>query len=103
MKSPKSQLTFKIPFHLRDLRPIVKSRGGRYNPDEETWSLEDSDSNRALVNELSSPPRHAVSTEERVGHVAQTAASLLNGLKIGHFVLIEATPSRVVIEAISET
>jgi hypothetical protein len=99
MQTATPQLTFKIPYALRHLQPEIKNRSGRFNPEDKTWTLDDSESNRALVHQMElPPPRTAAPPEERVKAVAQTATELLSALKIGTYILVEATPLRIVIE-----
>jgi len=99
MKATSSKLTFKIPYALRHLQSEVKNRGGRFQADDKTWTLDENEANEELVSRISMPsPSPAAPPAERVRNVAETAAELLNALKIGHFKLIEATPSRIVIQ-----
>jgi hypothetical protein len=101
MQTTTPKLTFKIPYAMRHLQPEVRNRGGRFNPDDKTWTLDDNEGNSALVAQLTSPPpRPAAPAEVRVRAVAQSAAELLCSLRIGTFVLIESSPTRVIIEKV---
>jgi hypothetical protein len=88
-----------VPYSMRNMREEIKARGGRFDPETKSWSLPASAENQALADQIATPPpRPKATPEERIKTVAQTAADLLNGLKVGTFRLVEVSPRKVVIE-----
>jgi hypothetical protein len=99
MATSAQTITVKVPFTHRHLHGEIKVLGGRFNSELKTWSLPESDEARALAQKLSVPmPALKAPPSERVRNVVNTALDLLNGLRVGRFVLIEASENRVVIE-----
>jgi len=96
-----NSIIFKLPYPFRHLTGEIKKRGGRFDSTTKTWSLPDNSDNHVLISQIEvPPPKPEVTTEDRVRGIATVAVELLNGLKLGHFTLCQATADRVVIEQI---
>ena len=92
-------IELKIPYERRKLQAEIKHRGGAFNSKNKTWTLPDTEDNRALAH-LIDLPLTAPTPEERVHNVALVAVDLLNEIKhrkyrlvdSGDTILIESQP-----------
>jgi hypothetical protein len=85
-----------IPHLKRHLRPEVKSRGGKFQPEKENWILPDNPENRQLV-DLIQKPITGPTPEERVKNVLNTTVELLNALNIARKYKLAESGDRIVI------
>jgi hypothetical protein len=82
-------IELKIQYEKRKLQFEVKHRGGAFNAKNKTWTLPDTEDNRALAH-LIDLPLTAPTPEERIHNVAQVAVALCNEIKHRKFHLVQS-------------
>jgi len=82
-------LELKIPYEKRKLHAEIKHRGGAFNAKNKTWTLPDTQDNRALAH-LIDLPLTAPTPEERAHNVALVTVALLNEIKHRKYHLVES-------------
>jgi hypothetical protein len=82
-------LELKIPYAKRKLHAEIKHRGGAFNAKNKTWTLPDTEDNRALAH-LIDLPLTAPTPEERAHNVALVTVALLNEIKHRKYHLMES-------------
>ena len=87
-----------IPYAKRHLRPEIKERGGKFQPEDKTWILPDNPENRQLV-DLVQKPITGPTPQERVTNVLNTTVELLNALKISRKYKLAESGDRIVINS----